>query len=90
MKSHTKQVNFVTVLVIASNSLKDSNIWFYGSLYHNGAYFIFGGVDSDIIARLDKVSKRWSLAGHLKSNRERHNVIYDGEVFLVVGGLGPV
>ena len=37
---------------------------------------------------MDEVTQRWSLAGNLKSNRERHNVIYDGSMFMVVGGQG--
>ena len=38
------------------------------------------------IGRLDEKSRAWSIAGHLKSPRAKHGVIYDGETFLVVGG----
>ena len=58
----------------------------YGSIYHAGAYYIFGGYNNaDNIARLDEVSQQWSRAGRM-INRARHNVVFDGEAFLVVGG----
>lgn len=43
-------------------------------------------MNSNNIARLDEVSRRWSLAGSLESNRLWHNVIYDGAFFMVIGG----
>ena len=61
----------------------------YASIYHDKAYYIFSGRDmSNIIARMDEVSRTWSRAGTLKQNRERHNVIFDGLTFMVIGGEG--
>ena len=76
--------------MIISISCKDGNHVYYASIiYHDGAFFIFGGkYNLRNIARLDEVSQRWSLAGKLNSDRLRHNVIFDGTYFLVVGGEG--
>ena len=71
-------------------SCEDSNGIHYSiSIHHNGAFYVFGGTyNLRNIARLDGVSQRWSLAGKLNSDRLRHNVIFDGTYFLVVGGEG--
>ena len=61
------------------------------SVYHEQAYYIFGGrgsTDSYLtkIGRLDAVKRTWSLAGSLKQGRRGHGVIFDGEQFVVIGG----
>ena len=66
-------------------------IYYYASIYNNGAFFIFGGMPlTDTIGRLDEVTRKWSLAGYLKKSRYGHGVVYDGSVFLIVGGVGKV
>ena len=76
--------------LIIFDSEKDSNkIYYYASIYHSNAFYIFGGsYNPNNIARLDEVSQTWSLAGKLKSGRSGHGVIFDGFNFLVIGGSG--
>ena len=58
-------------------------------VYHNEAFYVFGGGNLDKIGRFDGVTRVWSLAGTLKSSRKGHSVIYDGiKTFLVIGGEG--
>ena len=77
--------------LIIFDSDKDSNtIYYYASIYHSNAFYIFGGTtwnnNLENIARLDEVTQTWSLAGKLKSSRSGHGVIFDGSNFLVIGG----
>ena len=59
------------------------------SIYHSGSFYIFGGYrNSNNIARFDEVTRTWSLAGKLNSNREGHGVIYVDSTFLIIGGYG--
>ena len=65
----------------------------YAPIYHEKAFYFFGGgsnIDGNIaltkIARLDMKTTTWSVVGELKSPRVAHSVIYNGKVFLVVGG----
>ena len=66
----------------------------YAIIYHNGGFIVFGVYDFKqshfdyipIIARFDEVDKKWSQVGTLNVARRGHNVIYDGESFIVVGG----
>ena len=76
--------------LIIFDSEKDSNkIYYYASIYHSNAFYIFGGsYNPNNIARLDEVTQTWSLAGKLKSSRSGHGVIFDGSNFLVIGGVG--
>ena len=75
------------------DSGKDKS-WFYSyaSVFHNGAFFIFGGFPyTDQIGRFDIVSQEWFSAGRLKSSiRYDHGVIYRAPTFVVVGGGGTV
>ena len=41
---------------------------------------------SDTIGRFDITMRKWSKAGHLVIGRDGHNVIYDGQFMLVIGG----
>ena len=57
-------------------------------LYFENGFIIFGGWDTrSIIARLDLSTTSWTKLGNLKVGRAQHNVIYDGDVFIIVGGL---
>ena len=69
-------------------------------VYHDGAYYLFGGLSvknafskgagRDTIARLDMITSKWSIAGTMRRQRGRHNIIQDGESdFLVIGGNDP-
>ena len=66
-------------------------------LNYDGGFIIFGGFKgssgldgsvSTTIARLDENNTAWSKLGDMKSAREGHSVIYDGQVFLIIGGKG--
>ena len=76
--------------LIIFDSEKDSNkIYYYASIYHSNAFYIFGGKNNrENIALLDEVTQTWSLAGKLKSGRYGHGVIFDGFNFSVIGGSG--
>ena len=62
------------------------------SVYHEQAYYIFGGYGSGSnvanIGRLNELRRTWSLAGSLNQARQGHGVIFDGEQFVVIGGMG--
>ena len=50
---------------------KEHSIGFYASIFHEKAFFIFGGEGSDSdfnsqIGRLDALTRKWSFAGSLK------------------------
>ena len=61
----------------------------YASIYHSGAFYIFGGYpDTSKISRFDPATHSWSLAGNLRSKRLGHGVVFDGWKFLVIGGSG--
>ena len=80
--------------------LKGRKFGAYASIYHEKAFYIFGGssfdseypgwVASSQIGRLDAVTRTWSLAGSLKQAREGHAVAFDGKQFLVIGGVGDL
>ena len=58
-------------------------------LFLEGGFIVFGGsplATSSVIARLDLSTTSWSKLGELKVGRDRHNVIYGGKDFVVVGG----
>ena len=62
---------------------------YYSMLYLEGGFIVFGGAESptkSVITRLDLSTTSWTKLGDLKVGRVHHNVIYDGEVFIVVGG----
>ena len=73
-------------------SIKEGSLAYYASVFHEQAFFIFGG--SDIygkirkIGRLDAVKRTWSLAGSLNKARSGHAVVFGGNQFLVIGGSG--
>ena len=68
-------------------------IYGYAITYFQNGFILFGGTTSSnyyskTIARLDLATTTWSKLGDLKTGRRGHGVIYDGHVFLVVGGWG--
>ena len=70
---------------------KESNLYDYASVFHEQAFFIFGGYGFNSlsrIGRLDAVTRTWSLAGSLIQSRRGHAVVFDGSQFLVIGGTG--
>ena len=65
----------------------------YSILYFENAFIVFGGHHSStksVIAKLDLATTSWVKLGDLKVGRWGHNVIFDGEVFIVVGGSGTM
>ena len=71
----------------------ETYIYGYAITYFQNGFILFGGwtsstSNSKTIARLDLATTTWSKLGDLKTGREGHGVIYDGQVFLVVGGYG--
>ena len=58
-------------------------------LYHQGAFFYFGGeglLEQDVIAKFDETTRQWSHIGYLLSGRNNHGAIFEGNHFLVIGG----
>ena len=57
---------------------------------HQNGFILFGGYadgeESKTIARLDLATTSWIKLGELQTGRRGHGVIFDGEVFLVIGG----
>ena len=57
---------------------------------HENGFILFGGVadnkSSKTIARLDLATTSWSKLGELQTTRQGHGVIFDGHVFMVIGG----
>ena len=54
-----------------------------------GAFYVVGGWSDaplSTIGRFDMATRTWSNAGDLVTSRNGHNVIYDGNYLLVVGG----
>ena len=70
-----------------------SYIYYYSMLYFEDEFIVFGGYRSStrsVIAKLDLATTSWAKLGDLKVGRWYHNVIFDGEVFIVVGGSGSM
>ena len=66
---------------------------YYAVVYNERAFYVFGGKgasDSKTIARLDAETTTWSKAGTLVTGRSGHGAIFDGEKFLIVGGVGSL
>ena len=63
----------------------------FAMLYYDNSFIIFGNHDRSartVIARFDLQTTSWSKLGDLKLGRAHHSAIFDGEVFLIVGGSG--
>ena len=65
-------------------------------IFHlSGAFYVVGGstgnpalVVQSTIGRFDLSTRKWTQAGDLVTARTGHNVIYDGNYLLVIGGYG--
>ena len=72
----------------------DSLISCYAITYYQNGFILFGGWtatgDTSTIARLDLATSSWTKLGDLKTARNGHGVIYDGDVFLIIGGYGDL
>ena len=71
--------------------MKESRMRYFDIIYHNSGFIIFGGKSNialSTIARFDQSSKKWSKLGNLVTARYGAGVVYDGQTFLVVGGIG--
>ena len=60
-------------------------------IYQNNAFYVFGGTALSgqpigAIVRFDTIERTWTYAGSLASWKAGHNVIFDGNDFLVIGG----
>ena len=59
---------------------------------HQNGFILFGGYAdgeySKTIARLDLATTSWSKLGELQTGRRGHGVLFDGEVYMVIGGEG--
>ena len=71
---------------------KADNFISYASItYVQNAFYLFGGYHSsyelNIIGRMD-LDGQWTYAGRLNQSRRGHNIIYDGEYLMVIGGAG--
>ena len=57
----------------------------------SGSFYVVGGFSDgaeSIIGRFDLTSEQWTEAGDLAAARRGHNIIYDGNYLLVIGGGG--
>ena len=65
----------------------------YSMVYYVDSFYIFGGrtaysksiTTTDVVARLDS-NGAWTKVGNLKTAREGHGVVFEGQYFMVVGG----
>ena len=77
-------------LQIGSQSPSQTWQYRYAILYHERAFYVFGGGTGhyvSTIARLDVETTTWTKSGDMVAIRRDHSVIFDGEKFLVVGGV---
>ena len=61
----------------------------YAITYFQNGFILFGGStgrNSKTIVRLDLATSSWTKLGDLKTGRYGHGVIFNGEVFWVIGG----
>ena len=65
-----------------------SSTEFYAAptLYLQGSYIFFGGLNTDIIAKLDGKLYKWSKLGKLSTTRVNFGAILVGDTVFVVGG----
>ena len=54
-------------------------------VYLQGSYVFFGGYGTDIIAKLDGKSFKWSKIGKLNTQRKHHGAIIIGDTVFIVG-----
>jgi len=70
--------------------VKVNNFVVWAPIVHvGGSFYVFSGWSGEYgktIGRLEVQTRKWSKAGDMVSGREGHNVIYDGQFFIVVGG----
>ena len=56
------------------------------------SFYVFGGdnsaTSSGVIAMFDTIKMKWEKVGSLETPRQGHNVIYDGQKMIIVGGWG--
>ena len=75
-------------------TFKGSEFLYYAPIYHENAFFIFGGKHwPDFftkIARIDVETRLWSIVGDLRNPRMSHGVILIGNSFMVVGGYANI
>ena len=88
-------LNLLSLHFLSQKSIhakEGSRINQYAITYFQNGFILFGGWtengESKTIARFDLATSNWSKIGDLKTGRHAHGVIYDGEVFLVIGGYG--
>ena len=69
-----------------------SQISHYAMISHQNGFILFGGWtdngSSKTIARLDLATTSWIKLGELQTGRYGHGVIFDGDVFMAIGGQG--
>lgn len=67
-----------------------SHISFAPIIHLSGAFYLVGGKsesgNESVIGRFDIATQKWANVGNLARGRNGHNVIYDGEFLLVIGG----
>ena len=74
------------------DSVQDSYIYGYASIFIKGNFFIIGGkadgtgTNSNTIARLNTATWSWSRAGRLNTARRGHGAIWSKSKLIIVGG----
>ena len=73
-----------------------NRIFDFAIIYYQLDFIMFGGKthlmegQSNTVARLDLATSSWTKLGNLKAKRSGHGVIFDGEVFLIIGGESDI
>ena len=70
---------------------KASSLSYAPIIYLSDAFYVIGGWSGrkeSTIGRFDLTTRQWTKSGDLVSGRRGHNVIYDGNYLLVIGGDG--
>ena len=81
----------MTLTAYLNPSEASSYVRSYAVVYHERAFYVFGGYGASnikTIAKLDAEITTWSKAGVLVNGRHAHGAIFDGEKFLIIGGWG--
>ena len=57
--------------------------YYYAVVYYDNSFIYFG---DRFINKFDAKTRQWSQIGEMLQGRWEHNVIFDGNYFLVIGG----
>lgn len=79
----------MTFFVHPRSKGSDFSIHYAQIIHLSGAFYVIGdysGSHVSTIGRFDLTTRKWTKAGDLVTGRAGHNIIYDGNYLLVIGG----